>query len=102
DGIRDRTVTGVQTCALPIYLVLDPGVDDVLGEDIALEEELVVALQLVERLLERPGHLRDVLQLLRREAVDVLVERVAGVDPVLEIGRASCRERGWTDVVTVS
>src|SRR5256886_11803730 len=25
DGIRDLTVTGVQTCALPIYLVVLPG-----------------------------------------------------------------------------
>src|SRR5207249_9745568 len=24
DGIRDRNVTGVQTCALPIYFLLDP------------------------------------------------------------------------------
>src|SRR5207245_9228248 len=28
DGIRDATVTGVQTCALPIYLGLDPGRPD--------------------------------------------------------------------------
>src|SRR5207248_427973 len=29
DGIRDRTVTGVQTCALPIYIVDELGGDDV-------------------------------------------------------------------------
>ena len=35
DGIRDRLVTGVQTCALPIYVreLLKPlGVDDVFGD----------------------------------------------------------------------
>src|SRR2546430_8380564 len=28
DGIRDLTVTGVQTCALPIFDALDAGADD--------------------------------------------------------------------------
>src|SRR5699024_11345522 len=27
DGIRDRNVTGVQTCALPIWFAHSPGVD---------------------------------------------------------------------------
>src|SRR2546430_13145440 len=27
DGIRDLTVTGVQTCALPIFTLPDPGLD---------------------------------------------------------------------------
>src|SRR5207248_4835914 len=31
DGIRDRTVTGVQTCALPIFVVVVPGLGDVAG-----------------------------------------------------------------------
>src|SRR5207237_10195433 len=29
DGIRDSSVTGVQTCALPIYVVRDSGIDAV-------------------------------------------------------------------------
>ena len=33
-------------------LVLDPGVDDVLGEDASLQQELVVGLQCVEDLLQ--------------------------------------------------
>src|SRR5690349_13111611 len=45
-----------------VVLVLDPGLDDVLGEDVALEQELVVAAEALERLIERAGHLRDVLQ----------------------------------------
>src|SRR5437867_13206125 len=59
DGIRDRTVTGVQTCALPI-LVLDHPVD------------------------RGTVHHRVVAQ--DRHAED-------------EIGRASCRERGWIPVM---
>src|SRR5439155_9818831 len=38
---------------LLLHLVLEPGPDHVLGEDVALEQELVVALQLAERLLQR-------------------------------------------------
>src|SRR6267378_8463892 len=57
---------------LLLHLVLEPGVDHVLGENVALEHELMVPLQLVERLLERARHLGDVLQFLGGEAVDVL------------------------------
>src|SRR5205823_5542504 len=67
---------------LLLDLVLDPGLDHVLGEDVALEEELVILLQLTQRFLERARHLRDVLQLFGGEAVDVLVERIARVDAV--------------------
>src|SRR5438270_9379948 len=51
DGIRDLTVTGVQTCALPIYPV-----DDICGLLVALLEwagkEIGAALKLVEDLIE--------------------------------------------------
>src|SRR5207245_11447181 len=62
---------------LLLDLVLDPGLDHVLGEDVALEQELVVLLQLAQGLLEGARHLRNVLQLLGGKSVDVLVERVA-------------------------
>src|SRR4029453_13319890 len=35
------------------HLVVDPGLDDVLGEDVALQEEIVVALQVLERFVVR-------------------------------------------------
>ena len=44
----------------------------------------MVALQVLERLVERAGHLGDVPQLLGRERVDVLVERVARVESPLD------------------
>src|SRR5207248_7258076 len=40
DGIRDRTVTGVQTCALPIYAGLDQGD----GELLQWQPEFAIAL----------------------------------------------------------
>src|SRR5947207_8712583 len=82
DGIRDHCVTGVQTCALPIYLPLgDAAVDRVL---------LVHALEMS----------RDAEALLR-EAWRVLAPggRLLAVIPnrrgiwARKIGRASCRER---------
>src|ERR1700730_4362329 len=73
---------------LALDLVVDPRLDDVLGEDVALEQELVVLLQLAQGLLERAGHLGDVLQLLGRQPIDVLVEWRAGVDRVLHAVQA--------------
>src|SRR5437868_15522954 len=75
DGIRDRNVTGVQTCALPIWcrsLVLPTldafalGVDDVLH----------LLAQLIDRGVEVV-------------AAELALARLTQ----LQIGRASCRER---------
>src|SRR5688572_31020878 len=77
DGIRDLTVTGVQTCALPIF---GHG-RDVLAVE-AVEQRLhLLAVRLGESLLG---------ELVRR--VLVLADPLElGLDA--EIGRASCRER---------
>src|SRR5205823_9284811 len=78
DGIRDKLVTGVQTCALPIFL-LDlllgvVGVEvEVAGGRAAL---LAVVTGDAAPLQDRP-HVAEILN----------VER--------EIGRASCRGRVW-------
>src|SRR6516162_6444448 len=61
-------------------LVVDPGADDVASEDLALHQELVVALQVVDRLLQAARRLRHLGQLLRLHVVDVAVERLAGLD----------------------
>src|SRR2546430_5382325 len=73
DGIRDLTVTGVQTCALPI-----------------LGGEVLLGLRRLD--------LRKTHQPLARAAVTGL----CGGDDEIEIGRAACRERGWISVVAVS
>src|SRR5256886_6943233 len=81
DGIRDLTVTGVQTCALPIWrgavwlalkaLGLGPG----------------------SRLAMPAYHCGSEVEAARLAGVEVVFYRVL---PTLraEIGRASCRERG--------
>src|SRR5207247_3921628 len=92
DGIRDPLVTGVQTCALPISLLelqgvaLRPALDAV---DLAVEAGQVLAL------LGGPGTgkttlLKVACALLRPEAGHVWLR-----DGGSQIGRASCRERGW-------
>src|SRR5438309_11290422 len=77
DGIRDGTVTGVQTCALPISSKCSRW-----------------------RTTSRPATCTACLEVVRlREHFD---ERLVGVRRDLEIGRASCREREWIAVVAGS
>src|SRR6185295_17283362 len=80
------------------HLVLDPGLDHVLGEDVALHEEVVILLQVLEGLLERARHLRNVLQFLGRERVDVLVEGIPGVEAPLDAVETGHHHGGERDV----
>src|SRR3712207_9412056 len=75
DGIRDIGVTGVQTCALPIYLVEERQDDGMVLRQLALAQVSAAA----RRARARP--------------------RAGGLS---EIGRASCRERVQISVVAVS
>src|SRR2546430_8671717 len=81
DGIRDLTVTGVQTCALPIFVHLEelhldallPRGRQVLADVVGPDRQLAVAAVDENRELD--------------------ARRAAVVEQGLEIGRASCRER---------
>src|SRR2546430_5397021 len=79
DGIRDLTVTGVQTCALPIFQGNRGRLASQFGE---------VPAGGVARDLEKPGAKQSTIPDLRGFAVNrehnILCQ---------EIGRASCRER---------
>src|SRR5207244_5997281 len=94
DGIRDDLVTGVQTCALPISLLVRVRLLRVLlhPDHPAPDRRRLVA----QRALEGEVALavgRDVL--LERVVVEVLraVGEIRARDA--QIGRASCRERVW-------
>src|SRR5699024_11468471 len=92
DGIRDRNVTGVQTCALPI---LDRATDRVLFT----QAYFIPDRELQRALIEAASRGVDVNVLLPENSNHVLVDWLArGQYKVLlrggEIGRASCRERG--------
>src|SRR5262249_59388041 len=78
DGIRDWSVTGVQTCALPIYIVHDVfelgKVEDIVNDMVVQNTPVITRLM---------G---------REEAIE------SGARALFEIGRASCRERVWVSV----
>src|SRR2546430_6573371 len=77
DGIRDLTVTGVQTCALPIFP----------------ERALHRLRKARERRGKRAQHGgEDALELLEGLLVEDDRVEVRGLEP-RQIGRASCRER---------
>src|SRR6185295_17890116 len=78
--VRMRTQPNRIDLILP--LVLDPGLDQVRGEHVALEEELVVLLEVVEHDVERAGKLLDLLLLGGRQLVQILVHRLARIDLV--------------------
>src|SRR5207253_7991614 len=94
-GIRDGHVTGVQTCALPIYAVdfhRRRVVDEIeqRGECVAQADAAPAAVADVENALE---FLLEHARVVERGVAPG--ERMAGrcVQPA-QIGRASCRERG--------
>src|SRR5437762_5165478 len=78
DGIRDTSVTGVQTCALPIW---QPHVDAV------LEPEIPAPLRDQDRCAHLIAH--------ARMPVEQGEEGFRPGGGAGEIGRASCRERVW-------
>src|SRR5207244_6541022 len=95
DGIRDDLVTGVQTCALPIWIgVAIRFIADV-DDDVSLlaGEDALDALPIVHGLSQRIGG--GVLAI----AGGIVVFQHANQLVGLEIGRASCRERVWTESV---
>src|SRR5207244_6002512 len=92
DGIRDDLVTGVQTCALPIFRHADLESLHVLG---AVQRLVGGGLAVAVVGDRNDGVAAGGLLVARRERTE---ERRLGVFlpvvEVAEIGRASCRERG--------
>src|SRR5207244_7497866 len=95
DGIRDDLVTGVQTCALPIYLLAPAAA--------GLGAEVVERGRPCD--LAEPGPGARPMRVVALPEPACLLERVGGqilggrpiAGQVDEIGRASCRERGWVE-----
>src|SRR5690349_24304881 len=86
DGIRDLYVTGVQTCALPISRRPAPRHPDLHGA-------LRIAADPTASRADGAGDARR--RIARSGAGD------GGGDSGVEIGRASCRERGEISVVAM-
>src|SRR5207245_4475740 len=94
DGIRDATVTGVQTCALPIYEFCGLFLRHLTGP--------VAAVLVFEAGADWPGQWPLVVARKGRAEFRIDVEgrgAHAGSDfwsGRNEIGRAACREKGWS------
>src|SRR5207245_6853621 len=91
DGIRDATVTGVQTCALPIFAAV---------QGLALGSSrpclgLSTLLGLAEKMKDRAATLVPMIDAYREQVYAAVYD--AGLqnleEPEAKIGRASCRER---------
>src|SRR5690606_39427111 len=90
DGIRDFHVTGVQTCALPIFLGPEEKQAELAARQAELIDELDQNVELQDQAFVQTGEIQTQLEKaggLRTEDIDLL-KRIE-----LEIGRASCRER---------
>src|SRR5207248_8206541 len=93
DGIRDRTVTGVQTCALPIYHPLGGlGYANFADEVAQQESELCVFFDTIITATCTGSTQAGMVVGFRAQE---RARRVIGIDTAAnQIGRASCRERG--------
>src|SRR5206468_9538617 len=95
-GIRDLIVTGVQTCALPIYLHPSSGGDNYIDVS-SLPFQIPLGSLIpkrVENLLpacKNLGTTHITNGCYRLHPVEWNIGESAGA----QIGRASCRERGW-------
>src|SRR5207248_7036143 len=90
DGIRDRTVTGVQTCALPIFQVA--------GRTIAFRGGLCAfdtafKVSIGKLLIASTGVVPSYFVLAVTAYADGTYRNGQAGGAVREIGRASCRER---------
>src|SRR5207249_8742986 len=93
DGIRDRNVTGVQTCALPISPAGEVCTAAVRTSVASIRRDVfaVPSLRSDDRATEETTRLRreSRLNFLNRSAVELRDGHLLE----MEIGRASCRER---------
>src|ERR1700730_4853772 len=67
-----------------LHLELGIGVEEIVVEHAARFQELAVLVEIAERLARRRAHGRDLLELSRRQIVEVLVDRRAGIELVLD------------------
>src|SRR5699024_11374903 len=95
DGIRDRNVTGVQTCALPIlkYILDVRDFPDSPYKDLFVKDFSVIENDPeVDVVVETIGGAKVALDFTQR-ALKAGKSVVSSNKELVEIGRASCRER---------
>src|SRR5207248_5355279 len=90
DGIRDRTVTGVQTCALPISTSDEPA--------LVRLRAAFTATRIAEWFRDQGQHALLLMDSVTRFCMAQREVGLSAGEPPAKIGRASCRERGWNAV----
>ena len=80
------------------HLQLDVAVDLVVVEDAAGLQEAAVLVEALQRFAQRAADGRDLLQFLRRQVVEILVHRLAGMDLVLDAVEAGHQQGGEGEV----
>ena len=73
-----------QRSDLLLRLVIDPGLDEILGEHVTFGEVIVILAKCLEGGLEGFGQLSDLGVLLRGKLVEVLIDRIGLLDAVLD------------------
>src|SRR5699024_11335616 len=98
-GIRDRNVTGVQTCALPISL--EQLYDNINNHHNETMMMIMLGLLIIINLIRSEAIAEEAI-LLHMIAISMFIFYFLGRAVMLmtgsEIGRASCREEGGMDV----
>src|SRR5436190_16209788 len=67
-----------------LHLELDVHLDEIVVEHAAGFQELAVLVEIAERLAQRAAYGGDLLELARRQVVEVLVDRRPGIELVLD------------------
>src|SRR5690606_40131557 len=91
DGLRGFHVTGVQTCALPIYALLHRGLGDGASRPRSRIPPVVLGDRDVQERSVAAGGRREGA---RRSTADRDRRALSGAGTVSHIGRASCRTGG--------
>src|SRR5215208_5785667 len=69
---------------LLVPLVAEPRFNDIPGEDIAAQQKRMIGFERVEGLLQRAGRRLHPFRLGGRQVVEVLVDRLARIDAILD------------------
>src|SRR5207244_10327383 len=101
DGIRDDLVTGVQTCALPIYLPERRSEDDGLASGEVLGKRRPGAHPIIAPVSQKGPHATGTWHPRKGFRWSMGHRYPDDARPLAEIGRASCRESAYEAEVAV-
>src|SRR5699024_4370512 len=96
DGIRDRNVTGVQTCALPIFRAEELGIPAFCGMEMLVAQAVFASARFLDRKVDL-SHVEKINRDIRRQVSNVSLIGMPGSGKST-VGRALSRALGKTYV----